>query len=156
MSDIQLRKARMADVQGIHALVMEGTAQGLLLPRSLNQIYTKLRDFWVLDHGEGTPVIGCCALAIAWDNMAEVRSLLVAGNARRRGYGSLLVEACLGEARDFGINRVFSLTYQVAFFASLGFKEIPKENLPQKIWTDCIDCPKFPNCDEVAMIREPV
>jgi amino-acid N-acetyltransferase len=148
----------MGDVKGIHALVTEGTRKGLLLPRSLNQIYTKLRDFWVVDSGPDSGpdsgVIGCCALQIAWESVAEVRSLLVSPRHRRRGIGTMMVNACLEEAKTFGISKVFCLTYQREFFSGMGFAEVAKETLPQKIWTDCIDCPKFPNCDEIAMARD--
>ena len=154
MADIQLRKAHTKDVVSIHALLMEGANQGLLLPRSLNQIYTCLRDFHVLDSGAGTPLIGCCALAITWENMAEIRSLFVTSSHRRQGLGLRLLDSCMQEAVVFGITQVFTLTYQTAFFGQAGFHEVNKETLPQKIWTDCIHCPKFPNCDEIAMIRK--
>jgi len=148
-----LRKALMRDVQNIHALLMESARQGLLLPRSLNQIYTCLRDFFVLDAGEGAPLVGCCALALMWENMAEVRSLMVTEAYRRQGLAVRLLNACLEDAAGLGVTNVFALTYQVKFFANAGFMEVAKESLPQKIWTDCIHCPKFPNCDETAMVR---
>ncbi len=150
---VALRKAHSDDVSSMHALIVAGAEKGLLLPRTRGQLYTALRDFHVLvDDGSGE-VAGCCALAVIWENMAEVRSLYVADAYRRQGFGQLLVNACLGDAASLGISRVFTLTYQTEFFGSLGFEEVPKESLPQKIWTDCIHCPKFPNCDEIAMIR---
>lgn len=151
---MQPRKAHGKDVPHIEALLAEGAEKGLLLPRSRAQLYAVLRDFFVLDDPETGKVVGCGALAVIWENMAEVRSLYVAETHRRRGLGHILVKACLDEAASFGITRVFTLTYQTEFFAKAGFVETPKEMLPQKIWTDCIHCPKFPNCDEVAMIRE--
>ena len=154
MGTPMLRKALMRDVPGIHALLMEGAAQQALLPRSLNRIYTCLRDFFVLDTGKDTPVIACCALALIWENMAEVRSLFVTEEYRRQGLGLRLVDACLEDAVGVEVTRVFTLTYQTKFFTKLGFTEVAKESLPQKIWTDCIHCPKFPNCDETAMIRQ--
>lgn len=154
MEDLHLRRAHMKDARGIHALIMEGVGRGLLLPCSLNQIYMRLRSFWVVDTGPGTPVVGCCALTISWENVAEVRSLLVSPDFRRRGIGSMMVDACMDDARELGVTRIFCLTYQREFFSGMGFAEVEKESLPQKIWTDCIDCPKFPNCDEIAMARD--
>ena len=150
---VTLRKAHTGDVKPIHALLMQGADKGLLLPRSLNQIYTCLRDFYVAEQGDGA-IVGCSALAITWESMAEVRSLFVTEALRGQKLGRKLVEACLGEALTFGVTKVFTLTYQTEFFSRLGFTELPKESLPQKIWTDCIHCPKFPNCDEIAMIRD--
>lgn len=151
---LQMRKAHTKDVPGIHALLMAEANKGLLLARPLSQIYHSLRDFFVLEDDENGALVGCCALAIAWEKMAEVRSLAVAEAYRRRGLGQQLVKACLEDAVGFGVTQVFTLTYQREFFDKAGFHEIAKETLPQKIWTDCINCPKFPNCDETAMIRD--
>ena len=150
---VLLGKAHSDDVPAMHALVVAGAEKGLLLPRSRGQLFVAMRDFFVLKDEESGDVAGCCALAIIWENLAEVRSLYVAEAYRRRGLGQILVQACLDEAASLGITRVFTLTYQTEFFSGSGFTEVPKETLPQKIWTDCVHCPKFPNCDEVAMIR---
>ncbi|CAK7010223.1 MAG: Amino-acid acetyltransferase [Desulfovibrio sp.] len=148
-----LRKALGRDVTQIHDLLMAGADKGLLLPRSRGQLFTALRDFFVLEDEEKGVIAGCSALACIWEGMAEVRSLYVHADYRRQGLGARLVTACIEDAVALGFPQVFTLTYQTAFFATLGFNEVPKETLPQKIWTDCIHCPKFPNCDEVAMIR---
>lgn len=153
MDGLVVRHAHMRDVRNIHALVTEGSEKGLLLPRSMNQVYIKLRDFWIVETGPGTEMLGCCALAISWENVAEVRSLLVPQKYRRHGIGTILVDACIEDAISLGVTKVFCLTYQQEFFSGMGFAEVPKETLPQKIWTDCVDCPKFPNCDEIAMAR---
>lgn len=145
-----IRKARVRDVKSIHALLLQSASKGLLLARSLSELYIHVREFYVLDDGDGT-VLGCCSLSIVWENLAEVRSLNIAESARRAGHGRALVESCLNEAREFGITHVFSLTYQVDFFHALGFHEVSKESLPQKIWIDCVHCPKYPDCDETAM-----
>lgn len=150
MSDLIMRKALVADVKPIHALLMSQAKDGLLLPRPLGDLYRHLREFYVLDRGG--EVMGCCALAIAWDNIAEVRSLVVADALRKQGWGARLVEVCLSEAVALGLSQVFTLTYQDVFFSKLGFKEVAKEVLPNKIWADCIHCPKFPDCDEIAML----
>ena len=148
-----LRKAHSRDISPMHALIIAGAEKGLLLPRTRAQLFTAMRDFYVLADSESGDVAGCCALAVIWEDLAEVRSLFVGEAYRRQGLGNTLVGACLEEAAALGITRVFTLTYQTAFFEGLGFTEVPKETLPQKIWTDCIHCPKFPNCDEVALIR---
>ena len=147
-----IRKARMNDVRAIHALLLNASEEGLLLPRPLRQLYSHLRDFYVVDPNDGGPIIGCCALAIIWEGAGEIRSLVVDAAARGKGFGKLLTETCIEEARDLGLGRVFSLTYQVGFFESLGFIEVTKEALPQKVWSDCINCPRFPDCDEHAML----
>ena len=103
--------------------------------------------------GDGATV-GCGALSIIWENMAEVRSLAVAAHARRKGCGRLIVEACIAEARELDIHRLFALTYQLPFFNALGFSLVEKEVLPQKVWVDCVNCPKFPDCDETAVLLE--
>ena len=150
--NLNVRKARMGDIRAIHGLLMTSSADGLLLPRSLTELYGHLRDFFVVERGG--QVIGCGALSIIWENMAEVRSLAVAADARRQGCGRLIVEACIAEARDLDIHRLFALTYQLPFFHALGFVEVEKDVLPQKVWVDCVHCPKFPDCDEMAMLLE--
>lgn len=149
-----IRKARIKDVRQIHALLMNGAANGLILPRPFNQLYSHLRDFFVLANPDSNDILGCCALSIAWEDLAEIRSLAVTAGEMGHGYGSRLVEACLSEAVVLGIYRVFTLTYRTSFFDRLGFKKVTKEELPQKVWADCINCPKFPECDEEAMLLE--
>lgn len=154
MAEYYIRKARIPDVKGIHGLLMHSGGMGLLLPRSLHDLYNKLRDFYVLADRDAETVHGCCALAITWEDIAEVRSLAIAEEMRGRGFGKRLVEACLSEAVTLGLFRVFTLTYQVDFFARLGFTVVDKEVLPQKVWADCLNCPKFPGCDETSMLIE--
>jgi amino-acid N-acetyltransferase len=149
-----IRKAKINDVRSIHEILTHYANQALLLPRSLYELYDHLRDFYVAeDSGEGK-VLGACTLCISWDDLGEIRSLAVAEEAQSRGLGSKLVEACLAEAVDLGLSRVFVLTLIREFFSRFGFREIEKSQLPQKIWADCIKCPKFPDCDETAMILE--
>lgn len=154
MSGYYLRKSRIQDVKAIHALLMESAKGELLLPRSFNQLYSHLRDFYVLSAREGGEVKGCCALSICWEGLAEIRSLVVHPDLQRQGWGRKLVEACLSESVTLGVYKVFTLTYQRDFFAKIGFEEVSKEKLPQKVWADCIHCPKFPECDEIAMVME--
>jgi amino-acid N-acetyltransferase len=155
MSAPLLRKARIQDVKAIHGLLLRpGEGDGLVLPRSFNQLYSHLRDFFVAVDRETNEVLGCCALCICWDDLAEVRSLMVRREYRGQGLGRLLVDACLSEAVTIGIFRVFVLTNQEAFFRKMGFAEAAKDALPQKVWADCVNCPHFPDCDETAMVME--
>ncbi len=147
---MKIRKAKTNDVKAIQELININARREQMLPRALNDIYEGLRDFYVCE--ENGVVIGVCALRILWDDLAEIRSLAVKEEWQKRGIGRRLVSACLKEAKALGIKRVFALTYQVQFFKKLGFKEIPKKRLPQKIWGDCLRCPKFPDCDEHAVI----
>jgi amino-acid N-acetyltransferase len=144
-----IRKAKIADGKAIHQLLLKYAGQGMMLSRPLPDIYETIRDIYVFeDTGE---VLGTAWLHICWEDLAEVRSLAVAEEAEGKGVGRMLVEACLDEARQIGIKRVFCLTYQPDFFGRLGFGEIEKSELPHKIWGDCVKCVKFPECDEIAM-----
>ena len=146
-----IRKARIADVKTIHSLLLNRQEHdGLVLPRSFSQLYSHLRDFFVVV--EDGRVIGCCGLNIIWDNLAEIRSLVVLPEYRGRKWGRRLVEAALSEAVTLGIYTVYTLTEQADFFAHLGFKETAMDGLNQKVWADCLNCPRFPDlCNEVAM-----
>jgi amino-acid N-acetyltransferase len=154
MSGFFLRKARIQDVKQIHALLMNSARQEFLLPRSFNQLYSHLRDFFVVAERESSTIVGCCALSICWEDIAEIRSLAVDASVQNQGWGGKLVEACVSDSVTLGIFRVFTLTYRAHFFARLGFVPVEKEKLPQKVWADCINCPKFPECNEEALIME--
>jgi len=145
-----LKKASIEDVKKIHALVNQSASTGEMLPRSLGELYDNLRDYFV--YVEDGTVLGTCALHICWEDIAEIRSLCVVESARMRGIGRMLVDACIEEARSLRIRKIFLLTYQEKFFLKCGFHSADKKELPQKIWSDCIRCPKFPECDEFAMI----
>ena len=149
MPKVSIRKARMGDVEAIHALITEFARRDSMLPRSRAELYDSLRDYQVAV--AAARVVGCGALVIAWENLGEIRSLAVAEEFQRKGIGGRLIEACLAEARRLGINRVFALTSNPAFFKRLGFVPVAKETLPHKIWADCIKCPKFPDCDEESV-----
>lgn len=149
---MKIRKAKIPDIRVIHKLINDFARRGEMLPRSLNELYENLRDFYVADNS--IDIVGVCALHILWEDLAEVRSLVVKKEYQKSGIGSMLVKKCLQETRKLGVKRVFVLTYIPDFFKKLGFKEIDKSKLPQKIWGDCIRCPKFPECDETALIYE--
>ena len=148
-----IRRATIADAEQIQRLINQFADQGRLLPRSLSEIYDHLRDFHVYE-SEDRSIVGVCALHICWEDLAEIRSLAVATEARKNGIGAQLVEACLEEARQLGVTQVFVLTYIPPYFERVGFHTVDKSTLPHKIWADCIKCVKFPNCDEIAMILD--
>jgi amino-acid N-acetyltransferase len=148
---VVIRKAGMADVKEIYDLLNSYAEKGELLGRSLSSLYDNLRDFQVAIFEDGT-IVGVCALHICWENLAEIRSLAVFAEYHKQGIGRMLAEQCLAEAKVFAITEVFTLTYQPRFFAKLGFASIDKKDLPHKVWTDCINCPKFPDCNEEAMV----
>jgi amino-acid N-acetyltransferase len=145
-----IRKATIADVKAIQSLVNQFAESGQMLPRSLNELYEDLRDFHVFE--EKGSLVGVCALHVSWDGLAEIRSLAVRRDRMKQGIGADLVRHCLDEAAQLQIERVFVLTYQDGFFRKLGFIDIDKKELPHKIWTDCLNCIKFPDCDESALI----
>ena len=145
-----IRKAVIRDVPQMAAIINAFASKGLMLARSQHHLYQFLRDFCVVTvDGQ---VVGCGALSIVWADTAEVRSLAVAEAHHGRGLGQRMVGFLLAEARELGLPSVFALTYQQGFFERLGFHVVPNDSLPHKIWTDCLNCPKFPNCDEIAMI----
>jgi amino-acid N-acetyltransferase len=150
-----LRKARIGDVKTIHRTINLSAGKSEMLPRSLMDIYNSLRDFIVYCDEGGSQVIGICAMNIIWENLAEIRSLYVDENYRGQGIGRKLVEFCISEAITLELFRIFSLTYKREFFVQLGFKEVDRATLPEKIWADCFRCSKYPDyCDEFAMIIE--
>ena len=151
--EYELQKALVGDIKGIHSLLLAAAGSGVLLPRPLSDLYNHVRDFRIL-RDRGGNVAGCCALAVIWEDLAEIRSLFLREDLRGQGQGRILVDACLEEARALGIRRVFTLTYKTEFFSKMEFAEVGKDVLPQKIWADCIHCPKFPDCDEIAMQRD--
>lgn len=149
-----LRKAKVSDVKIIHRMINISSNNGEMLPRSLMDLYGSLRDFFVYVDDDNS-IAGICAMHIFWENLAEVRSLYVKKEYRRSGIGRDLVEACISEAVTLDLMRIFTLTYQTEFFKRIGFIVTEKSKLPEKVWSDCLNCPKYPDfCDEVAMIIE--
>ena len=147
-----IRRACIEDVKKIYAILQHFSAKELLLGRSLSSLYDQLRDFSVYeDSGE---IVGVCALHVCWEDLAEIRSLAVVEKAHGQGVGRALVHTCLDDMESLGLSRVFTLTYQPKFFRKLGFKDIDKSELPHKVWSDCINCSKFPDCNEEALVWE--
>lgn len=151
-----IRNAGMKDVKDIYALLDHFSDKGLLLGRSFSSLYDQLRDFkvYVESDGKNGRIVGVCALHVCWENLAEIRSLAIPEAFQRKGIATKLVKACLVEAVDLDIHKIFTLTYQPAFFKRLGFRPVDKNELPHKVWADCVQCPKFPDCNEEAFIWE--
>lgn len=147
-----LRKATVADVKKIQKLVNYYAKRERMLPRSLNELYENIRDFFVYE--ERGNVQGVCALHVDWEDLAEIKSLAVARQKSGKGIGAKLLDQCLKDAKKLGVRRVFALTYIPEFFEKFGFEIVDKKELPHKIWSECIRCMYFPNCKEIAMARE--
>ncbi len=151
---IKYRHAKFTDVEEIFDLISGYAVQGIMLPKPHNVIYENIREFVVAVDTETEKIVGTGALHMTWNEIAEVRSMAVNQDYKRKGIGAKIVKKLLLEGKIFGVKKFFTLTYSPEFFQSLGFKMTTRESLPHKIWKECIDCPKFPNCDENAMTFE--
>lgn len=147
-----LRKANIKDVEKIWKLVNSYADKRIMLPRSLSELYENLRDFYVVI--EENKLVGCGALHITWEDYGEILSLAVEPSITRHGIGSQILTACEEEARNLGLNKLITLTYTPEFFESHGFVRVKKSTLPHKIWSMCIKCPKFPECDETPLVKK--
>ncbi|MDR3289569.1 MAG: N-acetyltransferase [Peptococcaceae bacterium] len=144
------RHAVLKDVEAIIALVNGYAEQGLMLPRSRNMLYENIREFLIIEELE--QVIGVASLHIVWEDLAEIRALAIHSTYAKQGLGAQLVRHLLQEAAQLGCKKVFALTYRTDFFERCGFRIVDKEDMPSKVWKECINCIKFPNCDEVAVM----
>ncbi|MCK5539372.1 MAG: N-acetyltransferase [Deltaproteobacteria bacterium] len=147
-----IRRATINDVKTIQNALEHYANEGLLLPRSLSDLYDNLRDFIVYQEKE--KILAVSALHVCWEDLGEIRSLAVLPPHTKQGIGRQLVCDCEKEALELGLKKVFTLTYQESFFTGLGYHTIDKNQLPHKVWGDCLKCVKFPDCDEIAMIKK--
>jgi len=147
-----IRKANIKDVKAIYELINFFAKKDIMLPRSISDLYDDIRDFFVYE--ESGSVHGCCALHISWEDLAEIRSLAVDESKQHKGIGKQLVKACLEEAEELGIKKVFVLTFVPEHFEKFGFTRVNKSYLPRKVWGECISCVKFPDCSEIPLIKE--
>ena len=148
---MKIRKAKISDLKQVHRLVNDFARKEQMIPRSLNDLYETVRDFFVCEINSS--ICGVCALHIMWEDLAEIRSLAIDKKFQKMGIGKTLVKRCLKEAKSLGLKRVFALTYHPDFFKKMGFTDTDKAALPQKIWGDCLRCARFPECDEHAIIK---
>ncbi len=145
-----VRKARIADIPAIKQMIDAEVRGGAVLARTTAELYENVRDFHIVEE-DGAP-IGCCALHVDLEDLAELRSLIVRPGRRDRGIGGTLVRSCLFEAHELGIPRLYALTRSVRFFQRIGFHIVDKQTLPHKVFRDCVRCPSFPECDETALL----
>ena len=149
---MNIRPARVTDVPGIQHQIQLFADRGLMIRRSLAELYQSIREFVVaVDHENR--VVGCVALHVFWADLAEIRCLAVAEEMQGLGVGRRLVEACAGMARELGVKSIFALTSSIGFFERCGYQQIERAELPQAVWSECVRCPSFPNCHETALIR---
>ncbi|WP_457642410.1 N-acetyltransferase [Persephonella sp.] len=147
-----IRKATVKDAQQIFKILQSYAIKGILLPRSLNNIYEHIRDFFVYEiDGQ---IVGVSSLHIFWEDLAEIKSLAILPEYQNKGIGKKLVATCIEDAKQLGIKKVFALTYVPGFFEKLGFKIVDKSEFPQKVWTECIHCVKFNECKEVPVLLD--
>lgn len=149
-SGVRVERATVRDAEAIHRMVNFWAARGDMLPRTMGETYENLRDFFVVrEDGEA---VACGALHITWADLAEVKSLAVREDRQSAGYGSMIVRACVEEGRALGLERLFALTYRPGFFERLDWQQVDVMTLPRKVWNECYRCPKFPGCNEIAMV----
>jgi amino-acid N-acetyltransferase len=148
-----IRRATLRDVKSIHRLIAEQAQSGHILARAMSELYSQVKDFIVSEDDGSGEIVGCGALQIVWEDLAEIRSLAVQTEYQGQGLGTALIEALLEESGQMGVSKVFVLTYRPELFQRLGFALMDKSLLPHKIWADCIRCTKFPECDEIALVR---
>ncbi|MHB8125489.1 MAG: N-acetyltransferase [Desulfitobacteriaceae bacterium] len=150
---MELRRAKLGDVEIMMSLINNYAEQGLMLPRSRNMLYENIREFLLAE--ENNQIVAVASLHVIWNDLAEIRALAVLTEFKGIGIGTQLVKTLINEALDLGCSKVFALTYQTEFFKRCGFHVINKDEMPPKVWKECINCIKFPNCDEIAMIYSP-
>ena len=148
---MDVRSARVSDAKTICTLINYYAEHDKMLFRSLAEIYENLQTFSVAE--DNGVVIGCCALEVIWSDLAEIKSLAIAPEQRSRGVGRKLVTTIIEQARQLGVPQIFALTLEPGFFQKLGFSVVAKEALPMKVWSDCAQCPKQQECDEIALVR---
>lgn len=147
-----IRKARIADIVEIRKILRQFADQGELLARTMAELYSLVRDYYVYQEDDSSPIVGISALHVCWEALGELRSVAVLKSCQGKGVGTRLVETCLSEAITLGLEQVFVLTYRPDFFSRFGFEVVDKNVLPHIVWADCVRCTKFPECDEIAML----
>jgi amino-acid N-acetyltransferase len=148
-----VRKARLSDVPAVHTLINYYAEQQLMLPKTHLQLYENLRDYSVVVDGrDDNAMLGCAALHIYWQNLAEIRAVAVSPETKAKGLGTMLVESLLQEAREYCLEQVFVFTYVPKFFSRFGFIQVEHRSMPLKVYNECFHCPKFNTCDELAMV----
>ena len=149
---MKIRPAAQQDVHTIVRIIAHYASQGLMLPRSHGALSASLEHYVVADlNGE---VVGCGGLELYSSDVAEIYGLATAPQNSLRGTGSAIVQALIEKARTENLSQVFALTLVPGFFEKMGFRTVEHKDLPMKVWKDCVACPKFGNCDEIAMVLD--
>jgi amino-acid N-acetyltransferase len=149
---MKIRPAKVGDVKAIHGLIGFYAERKEMLPRPINDLYENIQELMVAeDKGK---VVGCCALHVSWEDLAEVKALAVDQHYHHKGIGTRIVTILEKRAKELGVNRVFALTFKPPFFKQLGYKVIKREALPHKIWGECVKCHLFPDCGETPLIKD--
>ncbi|MCL2145212.1 MAG: N-acetyltransferase [Endomicrobia bacterium] len=148
---MKIRPAKVTDVKEMHKLVEFYADNKEMLHRSLNSIYENIQEYVVMENEDGK-IAACGALHVAWEDLAEIKALAVSEKYKGLGIGRKIVQKLQKNAADLGIGKVFALSFKPEFFIKLGYKVIPKETLPHKIWSECINCHLFPDCGEVPLL----
>lgn len=152
VNNIQTRKATVQDARKIHALIVRNARDGKMLARSLNEIFERIRSFFVIEIQD--EIVGCCCLHVMWEDLAEIKSLSVAPEHQGKGFGAVMIAQALDEARELLVPHVFALTFIPQYFKRFGFMEVDKNDLPKKIWIECVNCLYYPDCGEIAVMRD--
>jgi amino-acid N-acetyltransferase len=148
-----VRKAKLSDVPAVHKLINYYAERQLMLPKTHLQLYENLRDYSaVVDSLDDNAMLGCAALHIYWQNLAEIRAVAVSPETKAKGLGTMLVESLIQEAREYRLEQVFVFTYVPQFFSRFGFIQVDHRSMPLKVYNECFHCPKFNTCDELAMV----
>lgn len=151
-SSITIRSARISDMAAVEALIRPFAAMNLMLPKSSDQLARNFREFVVATDGNGR-IVGCGALRVYNEELAEVASLAVDDRVQKLGVGRKIVDQLVVNSQELGLRTVFALTLNPAFFGRLGFSVVPRDDFPLKVWADCRNCPKLHACDEIAVAR---
>ena len=149
---MEIRPARMGDIRTMAELIKYHAERGRMLHRSPAYLYERVRNFYVCRVAGS--VVGCCALEPVWGDLGELKSLAVRADLQGQRIGKALLERSMEDGRNIDIKRVFCLTREPGFFENLGFLRIDRDNLPHKVWSDCVSCPVKENCDEIALLLE--
>ena len=147
---VEIRRAKIKDIDSLYELINIYSNKGIVLPRTKNSLIQNIFSIFVAVVDD--KVVGSASLTVLDKDLSEIRSLVVDDSMKKAGIGKLLVDQIKVETERIGIDKLISLTYQVEFFKKCGFEVTVKDTMPQKVWKDCINCPKLHNCDEIAMV----
>lgn len=147
-----LARARLQDVPQMHEVINRFADLGEMLPRSMSELYENIRDFLVIKREDGG-ITATASLHVLWEDLAEIKSVAVTEDLQGQGIGAFLIEKCAEDAAILGLETIFVLTHKPGFYEKLGFQRANVLDFPRKVWSECIRCPKFPSCNEIAMSR---